>query len=664
MRLQTRLILVFLFLAAIPVAVSGYTILTILDVNIRDQRDQVLSDRVKLLGLRVEDNLSQAADGLALSLEALDINQIETADRVAYLRILYRQRPWLNFVQLLDSQGAEIAPPVFLADPRLLVGTLEPHLAIASSTANQIIDPTLLSLARGSTERALWGTPQVFSPGQPAQIPLVVVCRPEARPPFFAYTLVNLPLASGVERVFDQFAHSLNPRFSTGIYLLDSQLEILFKREVGQSQRADLASVQKMRDDLNAQRTQYQIHIDNKDHVVNTHPLSLGEMRVLTLQHASEVYQVEEDYRARFKYWTAVSCIIAVVFGAYFARTLSNPIRTLANAVLGVARGDLDTRVKVNTGGEIGELADTFNLMAKALKEQKAEIERQNQEINNWNRELQARVDARTRELKEAQGYLVHSQKLAAVAELGSGVAHELNNPLAAVLGFTQILMARHTQLGPDGQPIDDPELKILRKIEEQSQRCRNIVEHLLRFSQEQVDRGAYEDLDLGDVVSNVIKLFEGSFAAQRVRVTSQIPSGELVIHGNRAQLLQAFLQLFHAIRPMLRAGHELVVERKQGSTEVQLVFVGPMDGLDNPALDLFQRRQNQDQAMAQGLGLWLAHQIIQEHRGSLQVEAPEVSNEEAPRLVITLPRSLPQPSGGSGGSTEPASGALSGGTG
>lgn len=393
--------------------------------------------------------------------------------------------------------------------------------------------------------------------------------------------------------------------------------------------------------------------MDNDEHVVNAHALSVGEMRVITVRRAREVYQVEDDYRARFKYWTAVSCLIAVVFGAYFARTLSDPIRTLANAVLRVARGDLDTRVTVGTGGELGELADTFNLMAKSLKDQKAEIERQNHEINNWNRELQARVDARTRELKEAQGYLVHSQKLAAVAELGSGVAHELNNPLAAVLGFTQILMARHTQLGPDGQPLDDPELKILRKIEEQSQRCRNIVEHLLRFSQEQVDRGAYEDFDLGEVVANVIKLFEGSFAAQRVRVHSHIAPGELVIHGNRAQLLQAFLQLFHVIRPMLRAGHELIVERKQGGTEVQLAFVGPMDGLDNPALDLFQRKQNQDQAMAQGLGLWLAHQIIQEHRGSLQVEAPEISTEAGPRLIITLPRSLPSSAVQSGASTE-----------
>jgi len=364
------------------------------------------------------------------------------------------------------------------------------------------------------------------------------------------------------------------------------------------------------------------------------------KFRAVMLQLSEDVYATENGIRSRFMYWTLVSIVVAVIFGFYFSRSQATPIKRLAAGVLDVARGNLDTRVQVDSTDEIGELADTFNFMAGELRHQKGEIERQSEEIRSWNRELQVRVEARTRELKETQGYLIHSQKLAAVAELGAGVAHELNNPLAAVLGFTQILISRHSEGVSEEDLACDPELKILKRIEEQSRRCRDIVSHLLRFSQEQVDRGAYEVVDMAELVSSVLKLFEGSFAAQRVTVVNHLVPGELMSYGNRAQLLQALLQMLRAVRPLLASGQELAIERVEGSQDVRLAFVGPMTGLTGPALDIFQKRQNQDQAMVQGLGLWLAHQILQEHKGSMQVEAGESGMDAADaRLILTLPK-------------------------
>src|SRR5207237_4013562 len=84
-------------------------------------------------------------------------------------------------------------------------------------------------------------------------------------------------------------------------------------------------------------------------------------------------------------------------------------------------------------GDELGDLARAFNAMA-------AEIER-------WNRELAERVEEKTREAREAQDLLLRAQKLAAVGQLGAGVAHEVNSPIAGLVGGTENMLVKARQV-------------------------------------------------------------------------------------------------------------------------------------------------------------------------------------------------------------------------
>src|SRR5207237_2762788 len=113
-------------------------------------------------------------------------------------------------------------------------------------------------------------------------------------------------------------------------------------------------------------------------------------------------------------------------------------------------------------------LGRSFNAMAGDLQASRAEIER-------WNRELEARVVERTKELKEAQAQLVQAQKLAALGQLGAGVAHEINNPLGGVIGHVQLLLADES---PQSGDYDG-----LKHIEEGARRASAVVQNLLRFS-------------------------------------------------------------------------------------------------------------------------------------------------------------------------------------
>lgn len=648
MRLQTKLILVFLFLALVPVAVSAFMVIRVLNTHVTNQRDSYLNNRLESLTERLDENFEQAVESLRLNLESFDFGTLENEQRQQILRILFLQRPYLNAIQLLDSSGAPLTPMMFVSAQNES-GQFTGHVTLTNEEAATFVPQGLIEEAQkpggqGANDPAIGAPITVEASARAArpepQVPVVVACRSQGGARLLALMLLDLVSASGVEKAFEQFAAS-EPQAPRGLYLLDTELHALFELSSAKATvpartlPSELATYMK-----GSGGGKMDLEFKSESFYVAWHSSDVLGLRAVMLQLSEDVYATENGIRSRFMYWTLVSIIVAVIFGFYFSRSQATPIKKLAAGVLDVARGNLDTRVQVDSADEIGELADTFNYMAGELKHQKGEIERQSEEIRSWNRELQVRVEARTRELKETQGYLIHSQKLAAVAELGAGVAHELNNPLAAVLGFTQILISRHSEGISEEDQAADPELKILKRIEEQSRRCRDIVSHLLRFSQEQVDRGAYEVVDMAELVSSVLKLFEGSFAAQRVTVVNQLVPGELMSYGNRAQLLQALLQMLRAVRPLLASGQALAIERVQGTQDVRLAFVGPMTGLSGPALDIFQKRQNQDQAMVQGLGLWLAHQILQEHKGSLQVEAGEAGIDSGDaRLILTLPK-------------------------
>jgi len=116
---------------------------------------------------------------------------------------------------------------------------------------------------------------------------------------------------------------------------------------------------------------------------------------------------------------------------------------------------------------EIGELAKSFNQMTLKLRKSREDLER-------TNLQLEQKVQERTQELEEAQNQLVQVEKMSVVGQLVSGVAHELNNPLAGVLGYSQLLLR-----------MDLPEevRRGLDKIESEAERCRRIVQNLLIFA-------------------------------------------------------------------------------------------------------------------------------------------------------------------------------------
>jgi two-component system NtrC family sensor kinase len=151
---------------------------------------------------------------------------------------------------------------------------------------------------------------------------------------------------------------------------------------------------------------------------------------------------------------------------AYVALTglIVRPVERITRAVTRLAEGKLDHDVPVTGAAEVAELALGFNRMAKQLRLDREALESRLREL-----------EATTRELEAAQAQVVRGERLASVGRLAAGVAHELGNPLSAVLGLLELV--REGELEPEESA------EFLARVQRETERMHQIIRDLLDFA-------------------------------------------------------------------------------------------------------------------------------------------------------------------------------------
>ncbi|MGE5736469.1 MAG: sensor histidine kinase [Acidobacteriota bacterium] len=231
--------------------------------------------------------------------------------------------------------------------------------------------------------------------------------------------------------------------------------------------------------------------------------------------------------------------------------------------------------------------------------------------------------------LKRLQAQLVQSEKLASLGQLVGGAAHELNNPLAAMLGYTDLLAA--SNLDPEQRQLTD-------KIGQQVRRTRVLVASLLSFAKQVPGKKA--PLDLTALVQTVTKLSQPQLRTRRIELHTELASNLPPILGDSNQLLQVCLHIIsnsvHALEEKPSA--ELSVFTRLEGTDVILEFCDNGPGAVEPerVFDPFYTTRPVGQGT--GLGLSACYGIVQEHHGrivcrnrpqggaSFRIELPAIS--------------------------------------
>jgi len=152
---------------------------------------------------------------------------------------------------------------------------------------------------------------------------------------------------------------------------------------------------------------------------------------------------------------------------------------------------------------------------------------------------------------------------MAAFGALGAGIAHEVKNPLAGILGITQLSLR-----GVDG---GNPLEKNLKIIEKETKRCKTIIENLLKFArQEQVE---FDQVDLGQVVADALAIVDHQLGIHGIKVEQELEDGLPPCRGNGNQLQQVLMNLMINAQQALHGapGTVRLSAKKAGEDAVEL---------------------------------------------------------------------------------------------
>lgn len=212
--------------------------------------------------------------------------------------------------------------------------------------------------------------------------------------------------------------------------------------------------------------------------------------------------------------------------------------------------------------------------------------------------------------LKSLQKQLVHSEKMAALGQLVAGAAHEINNPLTAILGYSDLLTTQ------GGSPAEA--LGLAQKIHAQGRRIKTLVSDLLSFAKQSPAEKV--QLDVNSIVTKAVQLRELNLGSNNIRVDLQTDPTLPGIRGDANQILQV---CFHIVGNALDAlqeagGGVLVVRTKRDGANIVLEFADTGPGLAEPNRVFDPFYSTKPLGKGTGLGLSACYGIVQEHGGQI----------------------------------------------
>lgn len=258
-------------------------------------------------------------------------------------------------------------------------------------------------------------------------------------------------------------------------------------------------------------------------------------------------------------------------------------------------------QIELNSQDEMAELAEAMNQMTRQFEEIR--------------RELDQKVQQRSREL-------IRSERLASVGFLAAGVAHEINNPLAAISTCAESLQRRIVPaLEAEGHGETGIAKRYLKMIEEEAFRCKGITDKLLSFARS--ENKAREKTDLVTLVVEIVEMTRHREIFRQKKVQFDLPES-LEIVANPQEMKQVVLNLVaNAMHSTDPDGHIMIRLRKTEGSAV-LTVRDDGSGMDEATLKnifepFFTRRQH---GQGTGLGLSITHRIIEEHHGRIDAES------------------------------------------
>jgi two-component system NtrC family sensor kinase len=224
------------------------------------------------------------------------------------------------------------------------------------------------------------------------------------------------------------------------------------------------------------------------------------------------------------------------------------------------------------------------------------------------------------------QAKLMHTEKMAAVGQLVSGVAHEVNNPLTAVLGFTDLLI--------DNPDVPEQAKNDLRVVLQEAQRTKQIVQNLLSFARQMPPER--QAVQINVVLRRTLALRSYDLANHGIQVIERTEDGVPEIMGDAHQLQQVFLNILNnAYDAVHETGRQGRIEISSGFSNgwAEVTFRDNGHGIAYPERIFDPFFTTKEVGKGTGLGLSICYGIVREHGGEILCR----NNGDAPGATFTV---------------------------
>lgn len=321
----------------------------------------------------------------------------------------------------------------------------------------------------------------------------------------------------------------------------------------------------------------------------------------------------------RLTFWLNVFGLAVVgILYILISRKLVHPLNKIGDVVKNIAHDNFESRAQVLAQDEIGAVAKALNAMLDRLKEvtvSKEELERVH------------------RHLVEAQANMVQSSKMSALGEMASGIAHEINNPLAIIQARANVLK----ELAEENKASPELVIHAADSIEKTVMRISNIIKGLRSFARDG-NNDPFEPNSLASLISDTLELCKERFKNQGVDLQVGPVPTELQINCRPSQISQVLLNIlnnaYDAVSNAPEKWVRIEVREVESWIEIHVSDSGP--GIPQEYIDKILQPffTTKPVGKGTGLGLSISRGILSSHGGAIAVNTHDCHT----TFIIQLP--------------------------
>jgi len=314
------------------------------------------------------------------------------------------------------------------------------------------------------------------------------------------------------------------------------------------------------------------------------------------------------------------------VVSSVIANSFVRPMVTLTKVTKEIAHGKLDQRAEAGGSREVQSLSESINFMSSAIQDKITALEEGESKLRDLSKDLEKKVQERTKELRTMQEKLIRTEKLAVIGKFAGSIAHELRNPLNAIKASAFFIKTKLAQLH------DDKVTKHLALIDEEIVASNKIITDILSFAR--VKEPCLKEENINDLLRESLTKLN---VPKGIEVISELDDTIPLVSVDALQLIQVFNNVILNAMDAMPQGGKLTISSFVHEDFVVADFQDTGGGISEENLGKIFEPLFSTKAKGTGLGLSTCRSIMEIHAGSIDVES---TLGKGTKIMIRLPLS------------------------